>query len=494
MSAHLSSSARRTEARPVGYRSLASERCFRATSRRRTTLRSPNSRLGRGNVDRHRDRDNDDEIVHALAVHRAECADDQLCERGQERTRQEQPKSRSAPPRHPRTGPRKLEAKSRILFKLPHAERFSNDETCRSIDAHPARAGHRSRNDPRRHSSSTDRSGFIKSSAPLPLAAVYGPSTARRSTESSDQADLKCVVGSMRHASGRILVEPDRTAGPVSPRAPGQVRSTASPCSTEERTCKSSPCLWDSSACGGSPDRDAAESVSFEGGHHFHDHRRELVQHLPELPNPDNGEFVVPTLFEAPFVSGARGHAVPGNTSDADALERTARLAGTVDRIVWRRAAKRSGAPLTVGNAMGRHCHVRKPTRSVFAPSDAVLPRTIGVVLSVGSAATCCGPLAGKTGPDPLERRSRAAGVCTHWHTVSPRVPESPKRIKQFAYAMATPLRSLRDNWCCISTALRCTPSMRAPFISTRASHALAPVPWWRSILTPPEGAGNTAR
>ena len=127
MSAHLSSSARRTEARPVGYRSLASERCFRATSRRRTTLRSPNSRLGRGNVDRHRDRDNDDEIVHALAVHRAECADDQLCERGQERTRQEQPKSRSAPPRHPRTGPRKLEAKSRILFKLPHAERFSND-------------------------------------------------------------------------------------------------------------------------------------------------------------------------------------------------------------------------------------------------------------------------------------------------------------------------------------------------------------------------------
>ena len=126
MSAHLSSSARRTEARPVGYRSLASERCFRATSRRRTTLRSPNSRLGRGNVDRHRDRDNDDEIVHTLAVHRAECADDQLCERGQERTRQEQPKSRSAPPRHPRTGPRKLEAKSRILFKLPHAERFSN--------------------------------------------------------------------------------------------------------------------------------------------------------------------------------------------------------------------------------------------------------------------------------------------------------------------------------------------------------------------------------
>ena len=126
VSAHLSSSARRTEARPVGYRSLASERCFRATSRRRTTLRSPNSRLGRGNVDRHRDRDNDDEIVHALAVHRAECADDQLCERGQERTRQEQPKSRSAPPRHPRTGPRKLEAKSRILFKLPHAERFSN--------------------------------------------------------------------------------------------------------------------------------------------------------------------------------------------------------------------------------------------------------------------------------------------------------------------------------------------------------------------------------
>ena len=126
MSAHLSSSARRTEARPVGYRSLASERCFRATSRRRTTLRSPNSRLGRGNVDRHRDRGNDDEIVHALAVHRAECADDQLCERGQERTRQEQPKSRSAPPRHPRTGPRKLEAKSRILFKLPHAERFSN--------------------------------------------------------------------------------------------------------------------------------------------------------------------------------------------------------------------------------------------------------------------------------------------------------------------------------------------------------------------------------
>ena len=126
VSAHLSSSARRTEARPVGYRSLASERCFRATSRRRTTLRSPNSRLGRGNVDRHRDRGNDDEIVHALAVHRAECADDQLCERGQERTRQEQPKSRSAPPRHPRTGPRKLEAKSRILFKLPHAERFSN--------------------------------------------------------------------------------------------------------------------------------------------------------------------------------------------------------------------------------------------------------------------------------------------------------------------------------------------------------------------------------
>ena len=127
MSAHLSSSARRTEARPVGYRSLASERCFRATSRRRTTLRSPNSRLGRGNVDRHRDRGNDDEIVHALAVHRAECADDQLCERGQERTRQEQPKSRSAPPRHPRTGPRKLEAKSRILFKLPHAERFSSE-------------------------------------------------------------------------------------------------------------------------------------------------------------------------------------------------------------------------------------------------------------------------------------------------------------------------------------------------------------------------------
>ena len=127
MSAHLSSSARRTEARPVGYRSLASERCFRATSRRRTTLRSPNSRLGRGNVDRHRDRGNDDEIVHALAVHRAECADDQLCERGQERTRQEQPKSRSAPPRRPRTGPRKLEAKSRILFELPHAERFSND-------------------------------------------------------------------------------------------------------------------------------------------------------------------------------------------------------------------------------------------------------------------------------------------------------------------------------------------------------------------------------
>ena len=126
VSAHLSGSARRTEARPVGYRSLASERCFRATSRRRTTLRSPNSRLGRGNVDRHRDRGNDDEIVHALAVHRAECADDQLCERGQERTRQEQPKSRSAPPRHPRTGPRKLEAKSRILFKLPHAERFSN--------------------------------------------------------------------------------------------------------------------------------------------------------------------------------------------------------------------------------------------------------------------------------------------------------------------------------------------------------------------------------
>ena len=128
MFAHLSGSARRTEARPVGYRSLApaSERCFRATSRRRTTLRSPNSRLGRGNVDRHRDRDNDDEIVHALAVHRAECADDQLCERGQERTRQEQPKSRSAPPRHPRTGPRKLEAKSRILFKLPHAERFSS--------------------------------------------------------------------------------------------------------------------------------------------------------------------------------------------------------------------------------------------------------------------------------------------------------------------------------------------------------------------------------
>ena len=126
VSAHLSSSARRTEARPVGYRSLASERCFRATSRRRTTLRSPNSRLGRGNVDRHRDRGNDDEIVHALAVHRAECADDQLCERGQERTRQEQPKSRSAPPRHPRTGPRKLEAKSRILFKLPHAKRFSN--------------------------------------------------------------------------------------------------------------------------------------------------------------------------------------------------------------------------------------------------------------------------------------------------------------------------------------------------------------------------------
>ena len=126
VSAHLSGSARRTEARPVGYRSLASERCFRATSRRRTTLRSPNSRLGRGNVDRHRDRGNDDEIVHALAVHGAECADDQLCERGQERTRQEQPKSRSAPPRHPRTGPRKLEAKSRILFKLPHAERFSN--------------------------------------------------------------------------------------------------------------------------------------------------------------------------------------------------------------------------------------------------------------------------------------------------------------------------------------------------------------------------------
>ena len=132
MSAHLSSSARRTEARPVGYRSLASERCFRATSRRRTTLRSPNSRLGRGNVDRHRDRGNDDEIVHALAVHRAECADDQLCERGQERTRQEQPKSRSAPPRHPRTGPRKLEAKSRILFKLPHAERFSNDNIARA--------------------------------------------------------------------------------------------------------------------------------------------------------------------------------------------------------------------------------------------------------------------------------------------------------------------------------------------------------------------------
>ena len=126
VSAHLSSSARRTEARPVGYRSLASERCFRAASRRRTTLRSPNSRLGRGNVDRHRDRGNDDEIVHALAVHRAECADDQLCERGQERTRQEQPKSRSAPPRRPRTGPRKLEAKSRILFELPHAERFSN--------------------------------------------------------------------------------------------------------------------------------------------------------------------------------------------------------------------------------------------------------------------------------------------------------------------------------------------------------------------------------
>ena len=95
VSAHLSGSARRTEARPVGYRSLASERCFRATSRRRTTLRSPNSRLGRGNVDRHRDRGNDDEIVHALAVHRAECADDQLCERGQERTRQEQPKSRA---------------------------------------------------------------------------------------------------------------------------------------------------------------------------------------------------------------------------------------------------------------------------------------------------------------------------------------------------------------------------------------------------------------
>ena len=143
MSAHLSSSARRTEARPVGYRSLASERCFRATSRRRTTLRSPNSRLGRGNVDRHRDRGNDDEIVHALAVHRAECADDQLCERGQERTRQEQPKSRSAPPRHPRTGPRKLEAKSRILFKLPHAERFSNAQqwasascrACRGSDA-----------------------------------------------------------------------------------------------------------------------------------------------------------------------------------------------------------------------------------------------------------------------------------------------------------------------------------------------------------------------
>ena len=133
VSAHLSSSARRTEARPVGYRSLASERCFRAASRRRTTLRSPNSRLGRGNVDRHRDRGNDDEIVHALAVHRAECADDQLCERGQERTRQEQPKSRSAPPRHPRTGPRKLEAKSRILFKLPHAERFSNADAARSF-------------------------------------------------------------------------------------------------------------------------------------------------------------------------------------------------------------------------------------------------------------------------------------------------------------------------------------------------------------------------
>ena len=62
VSAHLSSSARRTEARPVGHRSLASERCFRATSRRRTTLRSPNSRLGRGNVDRHRDRGNDDDI------------------------------------------------------------------------------------------------------------------------------------------------------------------------------------------------------------------------------------------------------------------------------------------------------------------------------------------------------------------------------------------------------------------------------------------------
>ena len=142
VSAHLSSSARRTEAQPVGYRSLASERCFRAANRRRTTLRSPNSRLGRGNVDRHRDRGNDDEIVHALAVHGAECADDQLCERGQERTRQEQPKSRSAPPRHPRTGPRKLEAKSRILFKLPHAERFSNDEMSRSIDAHSAPPPH----------------------------------------------------------------------------------------------------------------------------------------------------------------------------------------------------------------------------------------------------------------------------------------------------------------------------------------------------------------
>ena len=130
VSAHLSGSARRTEARPVGYRSLASERCFRRSEPRLVVKRRSGAptreRLGRGNVDRHRDRDNDDEIVHALAVHRAECADDQLCERGQKRTRQDQPKSRSAPPRHPRTGPRKLEAKSRILFKLPHAERFSN--------------------------------------------------------------------------------------------------------------------------------------------------------------------------------------------------------------------------------------------------------------------------------------------------------------------------------------------------------------------------------
>ena len=96
VSAHLSGSARRTEARPVGYRSLASERCFRRSEPRLVVKRRSGAptreRLGRGfrrfNVARHRDdlrdRDNDDEIVHALAVHRAECADDQLCERGQD--------------------------------------------------------------------------------------------------------------------------------------------------------------------------------------------------------------------------------------------------------------------------------------------------------------------------------------------------------------------------------------------------------------------------